>query len=76
MPIALMIFAVTFVSYVIRVNLSISILGMVKAQSIGNTTDNEDYEFQYPELPDHHLPDVSACVCVFLLTQVSNATNI
>lgn len=58
LPIGLMIFASTFVGYVIRVNLSISILGMVRAHHAENSTDNGKYELQF------ELPDVSVCVRV------------
>lgn len=47
--IALMLFITTFVGYIIRVNLSISILGMVRTQQIDNQTENQKYD----------LPDVS-----------------
>lgn len=47
--IALMLFATTFVSYIVRVNLSISILGMVRTQQIENQTEDVKYD----------LPDVS-----------------
>lgn len=52
--IAMMLFATTFVGYIIRVNLSVSILGMVRAQQ---QTENETMKFD--------LPDVSAAVPMF-----------
>ncbi|XP_055312815.1 sialin-like isoform X2 [Sitodiplosis mosellana] len=48
LTIALMLFATTFVGYIIRVNLSISILGMVRTQQIVNQTENQKYD-----LPDY-----------------------
>lgn len=45
--IAFMLFATTFVSYIIRVNLSISILGMVRTQQ---QTENETMKFDLPDV--------------------------
>lgn len=53
--IALMLFATTFVMYIIRVNLSISILGMVRTHK---QTENETIKFD--------LQDVSAIEVLFV----------
>lgn len=43
----MMIFATTFVMYIIRVNLSISILGMVRTHK---QTENETIKFDLPDV--------------------------
>lgn len=43
----MMLFATTFVGYIIRVNLSVSILGMVRAQQ---QTENETIKFDLPDV--------------------------
>lgn len=45
--IAFMIFATTFVMYIIRVNLSVSILGMVRTHE---QTENETIKFDLPDV--------------------------
>lgn len=58
--IALMLFATTFVMYIIRVNLSVSILGMVRTHK---QTENETIKFD--------LPDVSGNAGCFLLCRLN-----
>lgn len=48
--IALMLFATTFVMYIIRVNLSVSILGMVRTHK---QTENETIKFDLPDVSGH-----------------------
>lgn len=50
--IALMLFATTFVMYIIRVNLSVSILGMVRTHK---QTENETIKFDLPDVSFLHI---------------------